>query len=714
MAVMSSNGNQVIRFGVFELDPRAGELRRNGSRVRLQEQPLQVLTVLLEHPGEVVGREELQKRLWPADTFVDFDHSLNAAIRRLRDALGDSAENPRYVETVARRGYRFLAPVNGVAKQAFAPMPRRRHWPLAAAIGTVLVVGVVIGFHAAKRQLANPPLRQRRLTANPAEAPVLDGVISPDGRYLAFADKTGLGLRLIETGETHMLSLPPNFKPEPTSWFPDGAHLLATWVAGPKEPPGIWEISTLGSAPRKLAEVGWNPAISPDGRLIAYVGGSHGTSEVWLMQSDGQNAHKLWGEFETEIGTLAWSPDSSNIAYVRFKYRPGSMGSDAEIEIRRVQDGQSHVLLSNSSLGPGLAWSHDGQLIYSLQERPPSQGDFNLWFAPVNGRSGQFESSPLRVTSDVGGIRRISLSSDGKRVAFVRETLQRDVYVTDIEGNGTKLSTPRLLTLDEHQDFPYDWTPDSKSVLFASDRDGPYHIFRQDIDQPTAELLVGGDEDLSGPRMGPDGNSIIYLELPRLQQNPSNSKVMRVPLSGGPPKFILQGFGIHNQQCARTGSRLCLFSEFLPTGVKTFSFDPVSGASQELAVPKISGEERFPYNWTLSPDGKILARALKLGPDRDPSVRFFSLENGTEHTVTLPAWAGITSVDWSSDGRSLWAGAYTNTNNWALLRIELNGRVREMLQDNSMVIGWAIASPDGKHLAIWKGSRSANVWMLER
>src|SRR3954469_12565822 len=112
MTVMSSNGSRVIRFGVFELDPQAGELRRNGSRVRLQEQPLQVLTVLLERPGEVVARDELQKRLWPADTFVDFDHSLNAAIRRLRDALGDSAENPRFVETVARRGYRFLAPVS--------------------------------------------------------------------------------------------------------------------------------------------------------------------------------------------------------------------------------------------------------------------------------------------------------------------------------------------------------------------------------------------------------------------------------------------------------------------------------------------------------------------------------------------------------------------------------------------------------------------------
>src|SRR4051794_38500497 len=112
MTVATGTGTGTIQFSVFELDLRAGELRRNGSKVRLQEQPLPVLGSLLERPGGVVSREELRGRLWPADTFVDFDHSLNAAVRRLRDALGDSAETPRFVETVARRGYRFIAPVS--------------------------------------------------------------------------------------------------------------------------------------------------------------------------------------------------------------------------------------------------------------------------------------------------------------------------------------------------------------------------------------------------------------------------------------------------------------------------------------------------------------------------------------------------------------------------------------------------------------------------
>ena len=120
------NGNGELNgkrlFGVFELDLVAGELRRSGSRVKLQEQPFQVLALLLEKPGDVVTREDLRNRLWPADTFVDFDHGLNAAIKRLRNALGDSADNPTFVETVARRGYRFLAPVSTVPSNGHGPV----------------------------------------------------------------------------------------------------------------------------------------------------------------------------------------------------------------------------------------------------------------------------------------------------------------------------------------------------------------------------------------------------------------------------------------------------------------------------------------------------------------------------------------------------------------------------------------------------------------
>src|SRR5713101_8738241 len=118
----------VVRFGSFELDQDAGELRRDGTKVRLQEQPLQILQILLEQPGKVVAREELRKRIWPSDTFVDFDHGINNAIKRLREALGDTAETPRYIETLPRRGYRFIAnlepaKVTGPRMQSIAVLP---------------------------------------------------------------------------------------------------------------------------------------------------------------------------------------------------------------------------------------------------------------------------------------------------------------------------------------------------------------------------------------------------------------------------------------------------------------------------------------------------------------------------------------------------------------------------------------------------------------
>src|SRR6188768_207397 len=110
---MESTDTRTVRFGSFELDVRLRELRTGSTRVRLQDQPFEILRLMLERPGEVITREELQQRLWPDGTFVDFEHSLNAAVKRLRAALGDSADNPRFVETLPRRGYRFIAPVSG-------------------------------------------------------------------------------------------------------------------------------------------------------------------------------------------------------------------------------------------------------------------------------------------------------------------------------------------------------------------------------------------------------------------------------------------------------------------------------------------------------------------------------------------------------------------------------------------------------------------------
>lgn len=154
----SPANHRIARFGVFEIDLAAGELRKNGVKLRLQEQPFQVLATLLERAGDVVTREELRQKLWPSDTFVDFDHSLNTAVNKVREALGDSASSPRYVETLARRGYRFLAPVQREELRA-GPSPNEK--PASAApSATTLTTPTPVALHPD----LHVPLPRRTLT----------------------------------------------------------------------------------------------------------------------------------------------------------------------------------------------------------------------------------------------------------------------------------------------------------------------------------------------------------------------------------------------------------------------------------------------------------------------------------------------------------------------------------------------------------------------
>src|SRR5580704_14583049 len=226
---------RVLRFGTFEVDVPAGELRKNGMKVKLQEQPFQVLCMLVEHPGEIVTREELRNRLWPADTFVDFDRGLNAAVKRLRDALGDSADSPVFIETLARRGYRFIAPVNGSSPSngiEIAPLPERSKslfltHPLAIGCLALIVIASLV-WAAWRLPSRHTDIIERKLTSNSSENSVNSAAVSPDGKYLAYSDNTGIYLKLIRTGEVHAVPLPPNFSARLDDWFSDGSHLLVS------------------------------------------------------------------------------------------------------------------------------------------------------------------------------------------------------------------------------------------------------------------------------------------------------------------------------------------------------------------------------------------------------------------------------------------------------------------------------------------------------
>ena len=721
----AASTNGVVRFGLFEVDRKAGELRRNGARIRLQDQPFQILLTLLEKPGEVVSREELRSRLWPDDTFVDFEHSINTAVRRLRDALGDTAESPRYVETVARRGYRFLAPVNGAQVPFVAPhmLPIHPAWQgwVICAVGVALLAGVVVGWHAAThRKVArtSPGPSERRLTANAPELPVTDGVISPDGRYLAFTDPSGFYLRQVDTGETHAVALPEGFKARPRCWRPDGTHLLVTAVEGPQAPESIWEISVIGGAPRKLVAPGSFPAVSPDGVSLAYLTAATQfkevslSKEIWLVRSDGEQPRKLLGEGDDTFGPPAWSPDGTHLAYMRGRFVSGMPYIRRQLEIVDISNGTITVLVQSAGLGENVAWAHDGRLIYSLAESVPNQNDANLWAVRV-ARNGRAEE-PVRLTHGTGSVSLISLTTDGKRLAYFRQAVEPDVYITDIENGGRRLTPPRRLTLDERADVPYAWTRDSKTVIFVSDRNGTYNIFRQGIHDPDAETLVRTREDVAVPRLSPDGSSVIYL-IPPATGAAANaaSRLMRASLDGGLPQEILKDPGIVNQQCASLPSRVCIFGQFEPGHEHFFYFDPDKGAGEQIAKAEITSINAYDFNWSLSPDGRMLAMARRQGIKQEPTIRILPLGDGPEKLIPVDGWAGIGTLDWAADSKSLWVTTYNSDWTKALVDVSLDGTIRPLLEEKSMMLGWAIPSPDGKHLAIWKAHGDSNVWMLE-
>lgn len=722
-----------VSFGSFEADLRSGELRRNGSKVRLQEQPFQILTMLLENPGEIVTREELRKRLWPADTFVDFDHGLNAAVKRLRDALGDSAENPRFVETLARRGYRFVAPIAGrpngttaAADRLALPAPRRSRGRLVVATLLVLLMGTGAGWVAARRLNPKVQIVEQRLTANSLDDPVISAVISPDSKYLAFADRSGLFLRVVRTGETHSIALPASPKMRPTSWFPDENHVLAVNSADYEEGSNLWSVSVLGGSPRKLLTNARDGSVSPDGSQIAFVRGTGKDQEIWLSSAQGEQQRRVVGQLggiEEQMyrevlgkageifGQLVWSPDGSRFAFTRYVYRPGYLDGDVSLGICDPATNRVDFVLSTRRLGETVAWTANGRLIYSLTEPPPNQRDSNLWVQQVDARAGRLVGEAKRLTSGPDVKTGLSFTADGKRLTFLRKSAEPHLYISQIAAGQDHLTAPRRLSLEEGRNLPFSWTADSKSLVFISDREGPFHLFKQALDQAAPDLLVDGPNMVMGGRLNPDGSEILYLLTPEANDPSGQVRMMRIPVNGGTPQLVLREPLMENTQCARLPSKLCLFSRNEAHAIRFFSFDPTTGEKRELTQFAHSSELKF--NWTLSADGSMLAiAAWRLG-QVPGEIQIFPLTSGKPHTITLDKWMRIAAIDWAADSRHLWVSASDLTGVQTLLKVDLHGKATPMLQDAQQEMGWAIPSPDGQRIAIWQASGSANVWSLQ-
>jgi len=704
--------NGVISFGTFEADLRAGELRRDGRKIRLQEQPFQVLAMLLERPGEIVTREELRGRLWPVDTFVDFDHGLNAAVKRLRDALGDSAENPRFVETLARRGYRFLVPINGAARRTVPVANSRHYWRIVPAAAMLLIAGIMVGWHAGHRSVAAVRPVERRLTSNPENDPVISAAISPDGKMLVFADRTGVFLRQVGTGETHPIGVPENGHTYCLSWFPDGSHVLATRVASPAEQPSLWSVSVFGGAPRKMMDGAERGIVSPDGSQIVFVRGDYSHQEIWEMQANGEQAHKILGEPGDNVDALVWSPDGQRIAFVLSRYQLGWDDAEVSLLIRDIGGQELSRVLSSPRLRSALAWIPDGRLIYSMSELPPgSQNDTNLWAVRVDPRGVKTWGPPTRLTNGSDAKVRASISADGKKLIFLRGAESPGVYVAEIEGGGSRLSPLRRLSLDERRNYPYTWTPDGKSVIFTSDRDGVFHLFKQAVDQPAPDLLVGGEQSVTLARLNAESSAILYTLNPNPRNAERRIRMMRVSLAGGTPQFVLQDAGINNFQCARAPATVCVLSEFTGNRLEFFTFNALTGEKKPLT--RIEGSDWYLQNWTLSPDGSMLAMAKKHRVPGPAAIRLYFLADGSERTLMLKDWSGIACLDWAANGRSIWVSASSRAGMQSLLNVDLHGKAKPVLQEPEKGLGWAIPSADGRHLAIWESSGSSNAWLLE-
>jgi DNA-binding winged helix-turn-helix (wHTH) protein/Tol biopolymer transport system component len=710
---------QVRRFGLFELDLQAAELRRNGTRIKLQEQPFRILELLLQRPGEVVSRDELRNGLWPQDTFVDFDHSLNAAIRRLRDALGDSAENPRFVETVARRGYRFVAPVSNdnpaITLSSQTPTtstpdltPRsRKSWLVLGTMATILVAAVGILVLILWRREYPPQPRISQLTANPAGDRVRAAAISPDGKYLAFADETGFYLRTIEGGETHPITAPGQFRVSSAAWFPDGTHMVVALAKSGQES-GLWDLSVLGGGARQIADDGFAPAISPDGKHVAFVKGSKTHQQLWMMSSDGSQPEMLAGDEGDYFGQVVWSPEGQRIAYSRGKLTYG-YGIRLGIETMDLKSRSARTLSWPDGLNLPLAWSSNNHLIYCANERPPRQADSSLWSVPLD-RDGQLRGAASRINTDAGMVVSLSVSADSKRLVVLKGVSQPDVYVAQLEKGGTRISPPRRLTLDDRRDFPFDWSPDGKEPIFVSDRSGKFSVYKQAIDHPLPELLVGGKDTLSQARLSPDGSQLLYLLYPGDNPAAPTVSLMRMAFAGGPPQRILQAKSISNLQCARSPALVCVYSEVTDTGLAFFTFDPVKGKGPQIL--QIKDELTKIYNWSLSPDGTTLAIARERASNAVVKIRLVPMNGGVEKWLTLPTLSDLSTLDWAADSKSLWAASAEEEGN-ALLNLDLEGHKRELWRPQTLTVGWAIPSRDGRSLALQVSSASANAWLLE-
>ena len=268
------------------------------------------------------------------------------------------------------------------------------------------------------------------------------------------------------------------------------------------------------------------------------------------------------------------------------------------------------------------------------------------------------------------------------------------------------------MTLDERDDLPSAWTPDSKAVLFMSDRSGNLDIYKQALDQDSAEPFVVTRQVDFDPVLSPDDAWVIYASAATAKDlfSSSPSQLRRVPVSGGPSQLVLTAHGWYAHGCARAPATLCLVGERTEDQKQIVftTFDPVKGRGREVA--RIATDPRLGYHWNLSPDGSQIAMMFPAGENR---IRLLPLAGGTPRDVVVNGWSGFESRPvWSPDGKGFYVGAWS-PRGATLLYVDLEGHASPMWEQKGIISTWGVASPNGRHLATKGTTVDSNVWMIE-
>ncbi len=716
---MTQQRKRFCDFGPFQLDRQKRLLWHGPEALPLPPKALEVLLFLIDNCGRVIDKSEFMKAVWP-DSFVE-EGNLSQNVFLLRETLGDGQDGQRYILTVPGVGYRFVPEVAEHDEQAAAELPaamvpinavqglglERRRSPILSIslFATALVLALAIGFALYTRHKPAPQsLRETQLTTNSAEASLNAAAISPDGNYLAFADEHGLYVRQTASGETHPLPAPSAARIYRLAWFADGSKVLATGITSETPAPSVWSVSLLGGSFRKLRDDVEEAVPSPDGLKILFT--TKLESEIWVMGSNGEEPGKiLSGAAQEAFGSLSWFPDGKRILFLRFPL----VGPNA-VESVQLDGAQPAVVVSAHNLLASVLL-RDGRLLYSVWNESGNDSAITLWEVGVDLKRGRAAGGTHKFTQwKNASISDLSATSDGKRLVFLSGIPQGDVYVGNLQQNGKVLTAPRRLTLNDLDDEPSDWTPDSKSVLFYSNRNGTYDIYRQSVDETSAQALVENKRIKTRPRVTPDGNWVLYYDPPGINSWNELVRISRVPLAGGPTETVMEEQGLYVFHCARPPASRCIAGVLHPKVLIIYALDPIKGRGPELVRIPVDTDAERP-NLDLSPDGKSIAFiSLNMLAGK---IRVISLIDGSHRDVEVTCWNSLNHVNWAADGKGWYVSselALTST----LLYVDLSGNPTILLrQPGNFADIWGVPSPNGKYLAFLRSNSGNNAWVLE-